>query len=185
QYVLVREKVFPFIKNLHGNEDSAYARHMKDAMFSIESPRLLSAAIEQIDALPLQDKDAKGDLYEYMLSKLSTAGTNGQFRTPRHIIKTMVELVAPTETDTVCDPACGTAGFLVGVAEYLQRQYPEMLLDKRKRTHFSEKMFSGFDFDSTMLRIGSMNLLLHGIEHPHIEARDSLSQDHAGVEEQF
>ena len=133
----------------------------------------------------MEGRDTKGDLYEYMLSKLTTAGTNGQFRTPRHIIKMMVEVMAPTAREVVCDPACGTGGFLVGVAEYLQNKKDVdrnlVLNGPGNREHFNREMFHGFDFDPTMLRIGSMNMMLNGIENPKIEARDSLSEDHAAV----
>ncbi|MBE9078291.1 SAM-dependent DNA methyltransferase [Romeria aff. gracilis LEGE 07310] len=186
----VRDQAFPFIKTLGGEvADSPYARHMQDAVFLIGSPALLASVVAQIDQIPMEDRDTKGDLYEYMLSKLSTAGTNGQFRTPRHIIKMMVELLAPGPHDIICDPACGTGGFLVAAAEYLRglkdSQGNQVLNAAGNRAHFNQGMFHGFDFDATMLRIGSMNLMLHGIEQPKIEARDSLSEDHAGVEEAF
>jgi type I restriction enzyme M protein len=187
---VVRDEAFPFIKNLGGEAvKSAYARHMKDAMFLIANPGLLTNVVSQIDSIPMEDRDTKGDLYEYMLSKLTTAGTNGQFRTPRHIIRMMVELMAPGPREIICDPACGTAGFLVSVAEYLQELKDSdgnlILNAPGNREHFNKEMFHGFDFDATMLRIGSMNLMLHGIEDPKIEARDSLSQDHAGIKEAF
>ncbi|HHP7245234.1 MAG TPA: type I restriction-modification system subunit M, partial [Elainellaceae cyanobacterium] len=199
---IVRDEAFPFIKTMGGTaEGSTYAAHMKDAVFLIASPALLASVVEQIDKiLTLLEKqvassqdqsyvDLMGDLYEYMLSKLSTAGQNGQFRTPRHIIKMMVELMAPGPQEIVCDPACGTGGFLVAVAEYLRSLKDsngnKILNAQENREHFNNKMFHGFDFDATMLRIGSMNMMLHGIEQPKIEARDSLSEDHAGVEEAF
>jgi type I restriction enzyme M protein len=187
---LVRDRAFPFIKQLGGEAaDSPYARHMKDAVFLISSAALLDSVITQIDLIPMEDRDTKGDLYEYMLSKLSTAGTNGQFRTPRHIIKLMVELMAPGPNDVICDPACGTGGFLVRAAEYVRElrdsEGNKVLNAPGNMAHFNDGMFHGFDFDATMLRIGSMNLMLHGIEQPAIEARDSLSEDHAGVEEAF
>lgn len=186
---IVRDQAFPFIKNLGGEVQSAYARHMKDAVFLIANPALLASVVEQIDQIPMEDRDTKGDLYEYMLSKLSTAGTNGQFRTPRHIIKMMVDLMAPGPREIICDPACGTAGFLVSAAEYVRelrdREGNQVLNAPGNREHFNSGMFHGFDFDATMLRIGSMNLMLHGIEEPKIEARDSLSEDHAGVMEAF
>ena len=187
---MVRDEAFPFIKNLgQGAIESAYARHMKDAVFLIASPALLASVVGQIEQIPMEDRDTKGDLYEYMLSKLTTAGTNGEFRTPRHIIKMMVELMAPGPREIICDPACGTAGFLVAVAEYLRELQDGdgnlVLNAPGNREHFNSEMFHGFDFDATMLRIGSMNLMLHGIEDPKIEARDSLSEDHAGVTESF
>ncbi|MCW6037508.1 type I restriction-modification system subunit M [Spirulina subsalsa FACHB-351] len=185
---VVRDQAFPMIKNL-GKAGGAYAQHMKDATFMIANASLLSTVVEQIEQIPMADRDTKGDLYEYMLSKLSTAGTNGQFRTPRHIIKMMVELMEPNAHEVVCDPACGTGGFLVAVAEYLRELKDSdgnlVLNGLGNREHFNSGMFHGFDFDPTMLRIGSMNMMLHGIEDPKIEARDSLSQDHGGVEEAF
>ena len=138
-----------------------------------------------IDAVPMDDRDTKGDLYEYMLGKIATAGQNGQFRTPRHIIKMMVDITAPKPSDIICDPACGTAGFLVAAAEYLREHHSEIFSDADAMRKFNQETFNGFDFDSTMLRIGSMNMLLHGIENPDIQNRDSLSEDHAGIEEQF
>jgi len=174
----VRDKVFPFLREL-GGEDSAYAEHMRDAIFMIPNPQILRDVLDLVDELQIADRDAKGDLYEYMLSKLSTAGTNGQFRTPRHIIRMMVELVAPTPTDTICDPACGTAGFLVGAAEYLQDHHKDALLDKKTRKHFDAAMFHGLDFDPTMLRIASMNMITHGIENPDITRGDTLSSEFA------
>jgi len=187
---VVLDQAFPFIKNLgQATLESAYARHMKDAVFLIASPALLASVVGQIEQIPMEDRDTKGDLYEYMLSKLTTAGTNGQFRTPRHIIKMMVELMAPGSREIICDPACGTAGFLVAAAEYLRDLKDgdgNLILNAPgNREHFNSKMFHGFDFDATMLRIGSMNMMLHGIEDPKIEARDSLSEDHAGVTESF
>jgi type I restriction enzyme M protein len=183
-YDLIGDRVFPFLRNL-GGESSTYAQHMKDARFTIQTPALLTKAVDLIAALPLEGRDTKGDLYEYMLSKIATAGQNGQFRTPRPIIQLMVEMVQPTPKDVVCDPACGTAGFLVAVGESLRKHYPKLLHNKTTRDHFHNELFHGFDFDSTMLRIGSMNMLLHGIEHPNIVYRDSLAQDHAGEEEKY
>jgi type I restriction enzyme M protein len=187
---VVRDEAFPFIKDMgEFTLGSTYAKHMRDAVFLIGSPALLAAVIEQIEKIPMADRDTKGDLYEYMLSKLNTAGTNGQFRTPRHIIKMMVELLAPGPREIICDPACGTGGFLVAAAEYLRTlkdgEGNLILNAPGNREHFNSQMFHGFDFDATMLRIGSMNLMLHGIEQPIIEARDSLSEDHAGVEDSF
>jgi type I restriction enzyme M protein len=133
----------------------------------------------------MEDRDTKGDLYEYMLGKIASAGQNGQFRTPRHIIRLMVEMVEPEPKDIVCDPACGTCGFLVAVGEYLRERHPEVLTNVKLREHFHHKLFHGFDFDNTMLRIGSMNMLLHGVENPEVVYRDSLAQDHAGEEEKY
>jgi len=183
-YVVVGEHVFPFLRTLGGDE-STYAHHMKDARFTIPSPALLAKVVDLLDAVPMEDRDTKGDLYEYMLGKIASAGQNGQFRTPRHIIRLMVELTAPQPTDVICDPACGTAGFLVEAGEVLRERYPDILHDARLREHFHHRMFHGFDFDNTMLRIGSMNMLLHGVENPDIRYRDSLAQDHAGEEEKY
>jgi len=141
--------------------------------------------VDMIDQVPMQDRDTKGDLYEYMLGKIASAGQNGQFRTPRHIIRLMVEMVAPTPTDLMCDPACGTAGFNVAVGEYIRDRHPEALRDRKLSHHFHNHLFHGFDFDNTMLRIGSMNMLLHGVENPDIRYRDSLAEDHAGEEEKY
>lgn len=138
-----------------------------------------------IDQVPMEDRDTKGDLYEYMLGKIATAGQNGQFRKPRHNIQLMVELTAPNVNDVICDPACGTAGFLVAAGEYLREKHPEVLRDAKLKKHFHGDMFHGFDFDSTMLRIGSMNMLLHGVENPNIVYRDSLAQEHGAEEERY
>lgn len=185
-YKIVSERVFPFIKELQSDrEDSTYAHHMKDARFTIPTANLLAKVVDMIDNIPMEERDTKGDLYEYMLSKIATAGQNGQFRTPRHIIKMMVEMVAPKPTDIICDPACGTAGFLIAAGEYLREHHPEIFRTPGLQHHFNEKLFNGFDFDSTMLRIGSMNMLLHGVENPNIRYKDSLSEEHAGEEEQY
>src|SRR5262245_51997071 len=183
-YTVVAEHVFPFLRTL-GGDDSTYAHHMKDARFTIPTPALLAKVVDMLDHVPMEERDTKGDLYEYMLSKIATAGQNGQFRTPRHIIRLMVELTAPTPKDVICDPACGTGGFLVAAGEYLRERHPEVLRDAKLRQHFHEGLFHGFDFDNTMLRIGSMNMLLHGVENPDIRYRDSLAQDHAGEEEKY
>ncbi|MGY0633061.1 type I restriction-modification system subunit M [Luteimonas sp. A478] len=185
-YALVADEVFPFIKNLGGAEDSTYATHMKDARFTIPTPALLARVVDMLDAIPMDDRDTKGDLYEYMLGKIASAGQNGQFRTPRHIIKLMVEMMAPRPSDTICDPACGTAGFLVAASEYLGEHHgQEIYATPEAARRFNHDTFHGFDFDSTMLRVGSMNMLLHGVENPAIENRDSLSEGHAGVAGQF
>jgi type I restriction enzyme M protein len=183
-FSVVSEHVFPFLRTL-GGDDSTYAHHMKDARFTIPTPALLARVVDMLDRVPMEDRDTKGDLYEYMLGKIATAGQNGQFRTPRHIIELMVQLTAPSPRDVICDPACGTAGFLVAAGEYLRENHPEMLRDESRREHFHHGMFHGFDFDNTMLRIGSMNMLLHGVENPDIRYRDSLAQDHAGEEEKY
>jgi type I restriction enzyme M protein len=183
-FTVIDRHVFPFLRTLGGN-GSTYAHHMKDARFTIPTPQLLAKVVDLIAEVPMEDRDTKGDLYEYMLAKIATAGQNGQFRTPRHIIQLMVEMTAPTPSDVICDPACGTAGFLIAAGEYLRDHNPEMLRDEKPRAHFHQEMFHGFDFDNTMLRIGSMNMLLHGVENPDIRYRDSLSQDHAGEEERY
>jgi type I restriction enzyme M protein len=191
-FTVVGEHIFPWLRTLGANgkntkdvENSTYAQHMKDARFTIPTPALLAKVVDLLDAVPMEDRDIKGDVYEYMLGKIATAGQNGQFRTPRHIIRLMVELTAPQPTDVVCDPACGTAGYLIAAGEYLRERHPNLLHDAKLRKHFHHRMFHGFDFDSTMLRIGSMNMLLHGVENPAIRYRDSLAQDHAGEEEKY
>ncbi|KXK62537.1 DNA methyltransferase [Micromonospora rosaria] len=178
-FKIVTHKVFPYLQTL-GGDGSTYSHHMREARFTIPSPALLSRVVDMIDKLPMDDRDTKGDLYEYMLSKIATAGHNGQFRTSRHIIQLMVEMTAPTPADEICDPACGTAGFLVEAGEYVRRMHPSALLDTAQRAHFHESMFHGFDFDGTMLRIGSMNILLHGVESPDIRYRDSLAESASG-----
>ena len=172
-------EVFPFLRQLGqqvGGEDSTYAHHMRDARFTIPNARMLSTAVDLIDQLPMGNRDTTGDLYEYLLSKIASAGVNGQFRTPRHIIDLMVQMTAPTPDDVIVDPACGTAGFLVGAAEHLRETHPDMFYNAHARLHFNRRMFHGYDFDSTMLRIASMNMLMHGVEAPDIAYRDSLAQ---------
>lgn len=183
-FEVVRDHVFPFLRTL-GGDGSAYAHHMRDASFMFQKPAVLAQVVEMLNDVPLQDRDTKGDLYEYMLGKVATAGQNGQFRTPRHIIQLMVEMTAPRPQDTVCDPACGSCGFLVAANEYMRERHPEVLRDPALQQHFHQGMFHGFDFDSTMLRIGSMNMLLHGVENPNVRYRDSLSQDHAEDAESY
>jgi type I restriction enzyme M protein len=133
----------------------------------------------------MEDRDTKGDLYEYMLSKIASAGQNGQFRTPRHIIALMVEMRAPGPKDVICDPAAGTCGFLVAAGEYLRDNHPEIFRDEALRRHFHEDIFHGFDFDGTMLRIGSMNMILHGIENPDVRYKDSLAQENGGDADRY
>ena len=184
-YKTVSEEVFPFVRAYGGN-GTTYSHFMRDARFTIQTPALLAKVVDLIDQIPMEDRDTKGDVYEYMLGKIATAGQNGQFRTPRHIIKMMVDMVAPKPTDIVCDPACGTAGFLVAVYEYLYDHHgKDIFPDKGLTKHFYEKLFNGFDFDNTMLRIGSMNMMLHGIDNPNIRYKDSLSEEHAGDEEMY
>ncbi|MCW6109220.1 class I SAM-dependent DNA methyltransferase [Clostridium sporogenes] len=175
-YRIVSQEVFPFIKDIHGDKQSAYSKYMSDAMFKIPTPLMLSKIVDAIDNINMNDKDTKGDLYEYLLSKIAQAGTNGQFRTPRHIIKMMAELMKPTPEDIIVDPAMGTAGFLVGAEEYLREKHSELFLVQGLKEHFNNKMFNGFDMDRTMLRIGAMNMMLHGVDNPNIEYKDSLSE---------
>ncbi len=199
-YDLISQRVFPAIKNFKNgrlpdftengelievedsssgsSEDTAFSRYMSDAMFLIPTPQVLQKIITGLEDLyenDLSDLDMHGDLYEYMLGKLSTAGQNGQFRTPRHIIKMMVELIQPTPDDTICDPACGTAGFLVAAAEYVRDHY-EDTMTQAQWDAFSGPMFTGFDTDRTMLRISAMNLMLHSIKNPDIDYKDSVSK---------
>ena len=176
--------VFDHTKSL-GKEAGVFARYMKGATFMIPTPRLLDQVVQMIDKIQMDDRDTKGDLYEYLLSKIATAGTNGQFRTPRHIIKMMVEIMQPKKEDTVCDPACGTAGFLVATGEYVHDRHPEWLHETEFRDHYNSDMFTGIEFDSTMLRIGAMNLQLHGIDNPHLIGHDSLSEANADAREQY
>lgn len=181
-YDTVLNGVFPFIKNLHSDGDSAYSKYMGDAIFKVPTPAMLTKLIDGIDGLELGEADTKGDLYEYLLSKVATAGTNGQFRTPRHIIKMMVELIKPAPKDIICDPAMGSAGFLVEAQDYLRRESPDLFLNAELREHFNNGMFYGFDMDRTMLRIGAMNMLLHGVDNPNIEYKDSLSETNTDKE---
>lgn len=180
-YEIIQESVFPFIKNLHSDKNSAYSKYMDDAIFKLPTPLVLSKVIDCLDDIYVlmgqsNEADIRGDVYEYLLSKISTAGRNGQFRTPRHIIRMMVELMDPKPQDTICDPACGTGGFLVGASDYLRETYRnEILMNKDNREHYMNHMFYGFDMDRTMLRIGAMNMMTHGVESPFIEYRDSLS----------
>ena len=200
-YDVISRLVFPAIKNMkHGHlpdfteqgelieindeagddpqNETAFARYMSDAMFLIPTPQVLQKIITGLDDLyehDIADRDMQGDLYEYMLGKLSTAGQNGQFRTPKHIREMMVELLRPTPDDTICDPACGTAGFLVSASEYIRRHYEDTMTTEQWE-HFAGDAFTGFDTDRTMLRISAMNLMLHSISHPEIDYRDSVSK---------
>jgi type I restriction enzyme M protein len=181
---MVRDGVFPWLRGLRG-DDSTYAQHMRDARFTIPTANLLTKVIDLLDDIPLGERDTAGDLYEYMLSKIATAGQNGQFRTPRHIIQLMVEITAPGPADEICDPACGTAGFLMEAAQFISRTHADALLGFTQRTHFNHSMFHGFDFDGTMLRIASMNMLLHEVEQPDIRYRDSLAESATGEAERY
>lgn len=176
-FKLFQSEVFPFIKSMATASDTTFARAMTDATFLIPKPSLLTQAVELIEDIPMKDRDTKGDVYEYMLSKLSSAGQNGQFRTPRHIIKMMVELMQPKVKDFICDPACGTAGFLVAAGEYIRQNQEIEYHSADNRDHVNGRLFNGFDFDTTMLRIGSMNMMMHGVENPHIMYKDSLSDE--------
>lgn len=174
---IVRNDAFVFIKSLGSGKDSAFSRYMDNAMFMIPSERTLSKIVDGISALDMNDKDAMGDVYEYILGKMAASGTNGQFRTPRHIIRMMVQMVKPTIADTICDPAMGSAGFIVESAAYITQHYKKELTNKENAEHYKNAMFHGFDTDSTMLRIGAMNMMLHGVENPNIKYQDSLSED--------
>lgn len=180
-YSVMQEWVFPFIKNLHGDKNSAYSKYMDDAIFKLPTPLLLSKVVASLDVIyklmnESQAVDVRGDTYEYLLSKISQSGLNGQFRTPRHIIRMMVELMDPKADEVICDPACGTSGFLVASGEYLKRnRKEEIFYNKEKKDHYMNSMFHGYDMDRTMLRIGAMNMMTHGIDNPYIEYRDSLS----------
>jgi type I restriction enzyme M protein len=186
----LRDEVFPFIKTLgqngDGERDSTYSHHMKDALFMMPTPRVLANVVDQLDSIDMADRDTKGDLYEYMLGKIATAGQNGQFRTPRHIIQLMVDMTAPRPNDVICDPACGTAGFLIAASEYMVEHFSDKIYkDAAARRRFNEHTFHGYDFDSTMLRIGSMNMLLHGVENPDIRYRDSLAESDVDDAEKY
>ena len=187
-YSVMQEWVFPFIKNLHGDKNSAYSKYMDDAIFKLPTPLLLSKVVDALDEIyrlmnESQAVDVRGDTYEYLLSKISQSGRNGQFRTPRHIIRMMVELMDPKADDVICDPACGTSGFLVSAGEYLkERRKEEIFFDRRKKDHYMNHMFFGYDMDRTMLRIGAMNMMTHGIDNPFIEYRDSLSDQNPDKE---
>lgn len=177
-FEIIGQKVFPFIKSLNGNNATSFSRYMENAMFMIPTPQIVQKMITGIEDLYEKDLtglDMQGDLYEYMLDKLATAGQNGQFRTPKHIREMMVQLVKPTPDDTICDPACGTAGFLVSASEYVRNNY-EATMTSKQWEHFDTGAFTGFDTDSTMLRISAMNLMLHSISNPDIDYKDSVSK---------
>ena len=182
-YEVVERYVFPFLQQRA--EESTHAKHMRGARLTIPTPSLLQKAVDGLDAIPMADRDTKGDIYEHMLSKIATAGQNGQFRTPRHIIRLMVEMTGPQPDDTICDPASGTCGFLVLAGEYIRNRHPNVLTNSVKSAHFHSEMFSGYDFDNTMLRIGSMNMQLHDVQNPTVNYRDSLAEDHADDAEAY
>lgn len=187
-YSVMQEWVFPFIKNLHGDKNSAYSKYMDDAIFKLPTPLLLSKVVDALDEIyrlmnESQAVDVRGDTYEYLLSKIAQSGLNGQFRTPRHIIRMMVELMDPKADDVICDPACGTSGFLVSAGEYLkEHRKEEIFFNRQKKDHYMNHMFFGYDMDRTMLRIGAMNMMTHGIDNPYIEYRDSLSDQNTDRE---
>lgn len=174
-YNIIRNDVFPFIKNLNSGKSSAYSRFMENAVFLIQSERTLTKIVDGVECLDMNNRDTMGDTYEYILGKMAASGTNGQFRTPRHIIRMMVELMEPTLKDTICDPAMGSAGFIVESAKYISEHYKEELVKKENLEHYKTTMFNGFDTDATMLRIGAMNLMLHGVDAPNVKYQDSLS----------
>ena len=180
-YSVMQEDVFPFIKQLHGNKNSAYSKYMDDAIFKLPTPLLLSKVVASLDEIynqmaQIHDSDIRGDVYEYLLSKISQSGRNGQFRTPRHIIEMIVDLMQPNPDDVICDPACGTSGFLVAAGDYLKKHHKEAIFfNRQKKDHYMNGLFHGYDMDRTMLRIGAMNMMTHGVENPFIEYRDSLS----------
>lgn len=175
--------VFDFLRNL-AVSGSAFSKYMKGATFMIPTPRLLAQVVDMLNNVDMTDRDTKGDVYEYLLSKIASAGRNGQFRTPRHIIKMMVDMVQPTPDDTICDPAAGTCGFLVAAGEYLRDHYADELLRPEIRDRFQQAMFMGSEFDASMIRIGAMNLILHGIEQPDLRDVDALSEDNSAFREQ-
>ena len=170
----VRDYVFPFIKTIG---DSTFSKYMNSATFLIPTPLVLSKIVDGIDAMDMNNKDIMGDVYEYLLSKISVSGKNGQFRTPRHIINMIVELMQPTLNDNVLDPAMGSAGFLLSSIRYVGEHQEDDLMVPEKRDYYRSKLVTGFDTDQSMLRIGAMNLMLHGVDSPNIKYQDSLSND--------
>lgn len=173
---LVQRDVFEFIKHIGTGEESAYSRYMKSAVFLIPNARTLSKIVDGVDSLDMNNRDAMGDVYEYILGKMAASGTNGQFRTPRHIIRMIVELMEPTPKDYICDPAMGSAGFLVEAVKYIKENYEQSMYVSEEMEHIKTNLINGFDTDQTMLRIGAMNLLLHDISSPNLAWRDSLSE---------
>lgn len=173
----VQTYVFPFIKQIGEGKDTAFSRYMKDTVFLIPTPKVLAKVVDGIDAMDMNNKDIMGDVYEYLLGKIAAAGENGQFRTPRHIIRMMVELMKPTLDDKILDPAMGSAGFLLESSNYVSKHYSKELMRADKANYYKTEMFAGFDTDQSMLRIGAMNMMLHGVEDPYIKYQDSLSGD--------
>jgi type I restriction enzyme M protein len=174
--------VFDFLRQV-GQRNAAYARFMKGATFMIPTPRLLAQVVEMLSNIDMSDRDTKGDVYEYLLSKIASAGQNGQFRTPRHIIRMMVDMVQPKLDDVICDPSCGSAGFLTVAGEYIREHFADQLYEEKVKQHFQDHMFMGMEFDPTMIRIGAMNLMLHGIENPQLLDVDALSEANAAFDE--
>lgn len=175
-FKLVRQSVFEFIKHIGTGEESAYSRYMKSAIFLIPNARTLVKVVEGVNALDMNNRDAMGDVYEYILGKMAASGTNGQFRTPRHIIRMIVEMMEPKAHDYICDPAMGSAGFLVEAVKYVKEQGEMAQYAAKEIQHIKTSMINGYDTDQTMLRIGAMNLLLHDITAPELAWRDSLSE---------
>jgi type I restriction enzyme M protein len=169
-----QDGVFDFLRNV-GSRSQAFGKYMKGATFMIPTPRLLAQVVEMLSNVNMSDRDTKGDVYEFLLSKIATAGQNGQFRTPRHIIRMMVEMTAPTTNDVICDPSAGSCGFLTVAGEYVREHFEAELFTEKNRTHFQNHMFMGMEFDPTMIRIGAMNMMLHGVENPQLFDVDALS----------
>lgn len=175
---VVRNDVFPYITSgMVKGKDTAFAKHMQNALFLVPTPRVLLRVVDALDSLDMNDKDIMGDVYEFLLGQIAASGTNGQFRTPRHVIKMIIDLVKPNLDDDICDPAMGSAGFITCAAQYIKDHYSKELNRPENKKHFTTTMFSGFDTDQTMLRIGAMNMILHGVEAPNIAWQDSLSND--------
>ena len=180
-YSVIQEWVFPFIKTLHSDKNSAYSKYMDDAIFKLPTPLVLSKVVDSLDEIykmmnEIQTADVRGDVYEYLLEKIAKSGRNGQFRTPRHIIRMMVEMMDPSSDEVICDPACGTSGFLIAAGEYLkEKKKEEIFFDKQKKEHYMNHMFHGYDMDRTMLRIGAMNMMTHGIESDQNQDKDKFS----------
>lgn len=179
---IVRNDAFSFIKNMNTGAESAYSRFMKDAVFLLQSPKTLQQLVDDIDSIDMNNRDTMGDVYEYILGKMAASGNNGQFRTPRHIIRMIVELMEPNLKDVMCDPAMGSAGFVVESAKFIKEKYGSELMKKEAAEHYRNGMFSGFDTDTTMLRIGAMNLMLHGVDNPNVKWQNSLSADNTDAD---
>ena len=176
--------VFDHMKTV-GNEAGVFGQFMQKTNFLIASPRLLDMVVQMIDQIPMDNRDIKGDIYEYLLSKLSSSGINGQFRTPRHIINMMIGMVEPNKEDIICDPSSGTCGFLVGVSEHIHKNHSDWFFEEKFKTHYNDQMFWGIENDASMLRIGSMNMQLHGIENPQLIGKDALSEKNGDIRDAF